>query len=164
MYVLAVMGELIVLFRDSKRLLYKLLAVGSSVIAVILPLCVTTEKGPRLFFTSHVLLVLLAIMLLAFLIDRIPKRIYRCGVLCSITVAVILVAFYGKVYYEIGECKDQRNAIIAQAIESDTKVIVLPNYPHGDFLWLPNPTSESREGYFKEFYGIPQDFTLIFEE
>lgn len=163
-YFLVVTCEIIYLFIGEKLLLGKLLSVWLSTYGVVAPLVVTSELGPRLFLTTDVLLILFSLMLLDTIKDHIPKKIRQLGTIFIMVLAITLSCFYVNIYREIRICTDQRNAIIKRAVENDDSTIVLPNYPHSDFLWIPNPANDLRVGFFKEFYNIPQDVTIIFEE
>lgn len=71
---------------------------------------------------------------------------------------------YGRVYYAIGRCNNQRKAIIENAIKTEADTIYLPQYPHLEYLWYPNPVEPEREIFFKDFYNIPQNVSIVITE
>jgi hypothetical protein len=77
-------------------------------------------------------------------------------------VTVLLCGYFGKIYYEIGIAKRERVAYIQQEVEAGAGVILVPRYPHTEFIWRPNPLYDLRYYYFREFYGIPQSTQLYF--
>lgn len=155
--------ETILLFHKEKAHMFRLLAVWASAPAVIMPLALITETGARLFFTSNILLCLFAVQLLTLVLRNLPDstcgRIWQMCLLC----AVVLFGHYGRIYYDIGQCKFQREALIAEAVRTEADGIVLPAYPHGEYLWEPDPTSPERWGFFRDFYGIPADMDIQIE-
>lgn len=160
----AVTLELILLFRECRLLLYKLFFIWSAPVFIILPLVVTSELGPRLFWGPNVMLILLALFLLRRCLNAMPKKWFAAVSVAVITSVCVLLIHHGLVYHAIGECKDQREAIIETAAETGATAILLPQYPYQDYLWFPDPYGSKRESFFKDFYNIPQDVSIIFEE
>lgn len=162
LFCVTVTVELILVFRKKKPLFYKLFFVWISPVCIILPLAFTSELGPRLFFTSNAILILFALFLFRFCLKSMPRRVCFSAIMCIL--ACIFVFQYGTVYYAIGKCNRQRNAIMQNAAISEADVIVLPQYPYLEYLWRPNPTSPHRETYFKDFYNIPQNVSIVIDE
>ena len=153
--------SLIVVFGDDMWKLLKMLAVWLSPVGVILPIIFTTEMGERLFFTSNVMLILFAGELLCTCLHTKGKKNTVYALLLGI--ALVLLAGYGQIYHAVGAAKEERYALIETAVTAGKEEIRLPRYPYQEYLWYPEPTVEERVGYFKAFYGIPQDVTVIFE-
>lgn len=128
--------------------------------AVIMPLALITETGARLFFTSNTILSLFAAQLLAMLLKNVPDSVCRRIFLLCLLCAAVLFGHYGRIYYDIGACKSRRDALIAETIKKGADEIVLPAYPHREYLWEPDPTSPERWVFFREFYGIPEDVDI----
>lgn len=163
-YFLLVAAEIVFLLgKDDKVFTQKLLVLWACVPIVIAPLIVTTEIGPRLFFTSNVLSIYVATMLFAKVVNCIPHSIFRLLQAGTLITSVFLYIYFGKIYYDIGLCKSKRETIISQAIATDADYISLPQFPHGEYLWVPNPANEQRTVFFKQFYGIAQSVTVEFE-
>lgn len=154
LYLLLCVSELWILFYKKKWKLAVLLTVWASAVAVVLPIVVTNEIGPRLFFTAN-LFSILFVVLLAEELPAVPAVMYRAGAALCVCAAVILVLGHGKIYYEIGRCKAQWNGIMEQSAQAEQ--IVLPDFPHLEYLWHPDPNEEGRTEFFKEFYGLPKD-------
>ena len=161
LFCVTVTVELILVFGKKKALFYKLLFIWISPVCIILPLAFTSELGGRLFFTSNTILILFEFFLFRFCLKSTPKRAFS-AIICIL--ACILVFQYGTVYYAIGKCNRQRNAIMQNASISEADIIVLPQYPYLEYLWGPNPTAPHRETYFKDFYNIPQNVSIVIDE
>ena len=161
-FFVAITAELIVLFKDEKLLLSKMFFIWISPICIILPLAMTSELGSRLFFTSNTVLILFTLFLLRFSLKSIPSKRFLSVAL--FTLACVILLRYGVVYYAIGECNEQRNTIIENAIKKGSSTIFMPKYPYPNYLWGPNPVNAEREQYFKIFYNIPDNISIVFDE
>lgn len=161
LFFLTVAGETILLLRGYKSALGVALTIWFSVPGVILPLVFTLETGERLFFTSNVFLILFAAMLLMEQADKFCLR--RMNVLLLVA-ALVLMCFHGYIYHAIGVCKRERDMLMEQAIRENADSITLPNYPHGDYLWGPNPVGEKRQGLFRTFYHLPENIEIYIQD
>jgi len=161
-FCLSTAAQVILLFVGETR--RKLLAAWLSAVLIIAPLVVTTERGQRLFFSSNVFLALFALILLANIMNTCTGKKLRILKRCAVGCMAAMLCFYGIVYAGIGESKRTRDQIIAGAVREGTDTIVLPAYPYEQYLHASNPEKELyRVEYFKEFYGIAENVTLIFE-
>ena len=161
-YFIWVAVQIPVLFRGRKGLVSRLLITWVSVVLVIAPLVVTSESGIRMCFPSSALLNLFALQLLGLLLEDANKKTLAIGLTAALVVTVLLCGYFGKIYYEIGIAKRERVAYIQQEVEAGAGVILVPRYPHTEFIWRPNPLYDLRYYYFREFYGIPQSTQLYF--
>ena len=152
--------EIWVIFRKKKSKCILSLVFWASSIAVLLPLIVTSEIGPRLFFTANLFSMLLALMLLDTLSTLAAAKLRRSGMIVCICVAVILTACHGKIYYDILRCQTQRQGLIAHATQAEQ--IDLPCFPHQEYLWHPEPDAEHWLIAFKDYYDIPQETDVRF--
>lgn len=153
-------ADVVFLYRGESRKRMKYLTVWLSVPGVILPLIVTSEQSPRLFFTSNAIVCLFAAMQMRELMGRITLREKR-GILCSIFLAaVILLAGTAKVYLDIGVFKYRQHIRIGEAKEHHLDTLLLPPCPHEEYIWNPDPYDAGRIRSFKEFYGLPQDVMI----
>lgn len=160
-YFLAIGVEAFHCFRKEKR--GKVLTLWMSPPVLIAPLLVTTEVGQRLFFTTNIFVLIVMVLAFAEMIDTVSavtQKKVGCGIVCA---ALLLVGFYGRIYVGIGECKEEREAIIREAVETELVEIALPSFPHQEYLHEANPVAAWRVPYFKEFYGIPDTVEVKFE-
>ena len=151
-----------VLFWRKKGLCARLLITWFSVVAVIAPLVVTSESAIRMCFPSSALLSLFALQLLGESLENVNKKTLAVSLTLAMIVLTLLCGYFGKIYYEIGIAKRERVAYIQQEVEAGSQVMLIPQYPHTEFIWRPNPLYDLRFYYFKEFYGIPQSTLLYF--
>lgn len=157
-------GETVLLLQHDRVKMAKLLTLWGAVCLVAAPLVVVSELGPRLFFSTNVLQIFFATQLLLHILETAghTTRKRTAGILLSL--AVLLVLGHIPIYSQIGACKTQREQIIAQAAASQAEVIYLPPYPHEEYLQYPDPVTELRTVYFKEFYGIGERVTVVFQD
>ena len=161
-YFLLVAAEAVFLFRDNPVITRKLLVLWTCAPAVIAPLIVTTETGARLFFTSNVLIIFVTAMLFVKVVNYIPQSVLGLLQAGILIVAVCVYIHCGEIYYDIGLWKSRRDTVISRAIAADADYISLPRFPHEEYLWIPDPASEQRMIFFKQFYGIAQNVTVEF--
>lgn len=158
---LTVAVETVYLLHGKKFALGVALTAWTSVPGVILPLVFTLETGERLFLTSNVFFILFAALLLREQLDTCNNK-KTAGIF--LVVSLLLMCFYGYIYHGIGQCKRQRDALMVQAAERNAASLTLPNYPHGDYLWGPNPNGEKRQAFFREFYQLPEYLEIYIQQ
>ena len=157
-------AEIVLLFSHDKPRLYKSLVAWLSAPVVIAPIIITTEIGGRLFLTSNIFLIIFALLLLDALLSGLSKKAHQITVLFSVIAAIAVAANYVNVYFQIGQCKDQRNLIMTEAVETGANTVTLPGFPYEEYLWGPNPHGDLKYGFFKAFYGFSPDAEIIFQE
>lgn len=162
-YFFTICAECLFLFRNQISRLCQMLSLWISAPLLIAPLLATTEFGMRLFFTSNIFLILFALMLVMQLTVNDSPKLEKSFLRATAIFGVLLLLYHGTVYFQIGSCKAERDAIIETSRASDVTEITMPAFPYSDYLHLPNPVSDLRLEYFKEFYGIPDYVEVIFE-
>ncbi|MBQ7345527.1 MAG: hypothetical protein IJW45_05645 [Oscillospiraceae bacterium] len=123
----------------------------------------TAVDGYRLFFTSNTFLILFAGHLLAHALNGRPDRTLRRASATCLALCLTVCVYLTVVFFQIGQCARQRIQIIEQAKQDGTTQIVLPAYPHREYLWDPDPTNDQRWIYFKEFYGIDPEIEVVIQ-
>lgn len=161
-FVAIVIFEIITLFREDETKLKIMLFTWLSPILIWLPLCFTSERGLRLFFTSDIMLILMVAMLFC---ECLKRELFKKNLLATIICLFFVVTMVHKsmIYYNIGSVKRQRDEMIDALIQSQNTEICLPAYPHEEYLWNPDPINEKRVGFFREFFGIKNDVIVSFE-
>ena len=138
-----------------KRLFFLL-----SVPAVMLPLVVADETGPRLAFLPYVFFMCLALCS----VPEPERRSVKAPVLAvSVTAFVLCAVFYAGIYARIRSVTEDRERAVDSAVEHGDSRVLMKKDPTG-YWWGRNPVSDERVVYFKEFYGIPRDMEVEFEE
>ena len=153
--------EIFICFKQETRA--KLLGLWVSAPMLIMPLVFTTESGHRLFFTANIFIILSVVLLFTKLMGFVSNSMWKQTGIIVACITLVLFVFYGKIYSDIGACKRERENVIRQAIETRQEEVVLPAFPHSEYLHHPNPNQEYRIAFFKEFYGIPENMNIIFE-
>lgn len=153
----------ILLTTPDKRKRIQLFFFWLSAPITVAPLIFISEYGQRLFFFSNTLqMVFLGLMICDCLQNGNTKSVTQLLTYFTL-VAAILMCHYVKIYSDIGSCMRQRGVIIQTAQQEDMREIVLPIYPHLEYLHYPDPTGESWEVAFKQFYGIDDSVIVRFE-
>lgn len=160
----AVAAETAFLLRNDGVYRARMLTLWGTVCLVAAPLVVVSELGPRLFFSTNVLQILFATQLLSRLLEGTGRTQQKGAALILLSLAVILAMGHIPVYSQIGACKTQREQIIAQAAATQAEEICLPAYPYEEYLQYPDPVTDLRVEYFKEFYGIGEGVTVVFQD
>lgn len=160
-YFVTITVEILIYFKQGIRA--KLLGLWISAPFVIIPLIITTESGHRLFFTANIFIILSVVLLFTRVMEFVPNSIWKRAGIIVACITLMLFIFYGKIYSDIGACKKERDNVICKAIETSQEEIVLPAFPHSEYLHCPNPNVEHRIAFFREFYGIPENINIVFE-
>lgn len=129
---------------------------------IVFPMAAVNTVGVRTFYTSLFFISLVILAVSSALLSECTAKL-RCSLLAgSVAVILALVVHFSIVYNAIGQIRRQRDEIISASVEDGASVIVLPNFPYGSYLHGANPVGEEKMVYFKDFYGIPQESTVIF--
>ncbi len=159
LYFCTVCLECLLIFRNRRRLCARLLFYWLSGPLVLLPLAITTMEGGRLFFTPYVLQSVFMLLLFSEFLSAhpFPRERTLSLVLCALLCGACLRL--GLAYGEIGSAYRSRLALL----QAESGEIVLPQLPHQELLWFPDPETQTRVGYFRAFYGVSDAPTLRFE-
>lgn len=164
LFLVTVTADLCLLFRQNTRSLCHILTIWFAAPMLISPLVVTTETGYRLFLSTNILLILFLLCLLNQCIISISSSgIEKLNRITAILLFACIV-FHCAIYAQIGNCKKNREQIIQSALQDGSSEISLPAYPFSEYLHWPNPIELWRVDCFKEFYGIPMEVEIIFED
>ena len=141
----------------NKRKKRMLLSIWIFIPLMIIPLSVIEENGARLFFSSNMLLSLFFLCIVGELYIKVQKK-YKFLILFIFSFAVIGVSIrWSVIYLQIGKAAETRIEKIEYAIENSEKEILIQQYPYPQYLWYPEPYSNKRTLYFKDFYNIPEN-------
>ena len=129
---------------------------ASSAVAA-LPLLAVSPIGPRCLYLSYVCLAVTAGCLLSALEpDRLPVLV-RAGVPLVLVIAVL--GHYGGIFRPIHILEGEREAALKGALAAGQTEVVLPPYPHGDYLWEGDTSKVTSRYYFQ----TPGDLRISFE-
>ena len=166
MYILTlalIIFEMFLLFKNNKSRFYEGVVLLLSPAFVLLPLCMTIDDGPRLFLAPNIFIISFDVFLLAEYILQVKSK-KRLLLTCFVGLgAIYALLSKGLIYYDIGKVKRERDLIVSNAIAANETVISLPEYPHDNYIWHPDPKKDDRVEYFYEFYGIASDTQVVFE-
>ena len=162
-FVLLIFIEIILVFKNHKKLLSWLLVLWLSPFMVIAPMLAVNTVGPRSYYTAYVCLIAFGATVLAFLLAGAKKK---TAYMISAFIAAVLLGLCVRwivIYKAIGDESRVRKLQIETAIANDDTYIYFEKFPYDDYLWFPDPTGPTRIGWYKDFYGIPEDIDIVFE-
>ena len=139
-----------------------LLVLWVSPFLVIAPMIVINTVGPRSFYTAYICLILFGASVLGLLLTGTKKKINVVPVLIA-ALTLVLCARWIIIYKAIGDETAKRKTQIETAVANGDKVIYFGRFPYEEYLWFPDPTGPTRIRWYKDFYGIPEDTTVVFE-
>ena len=160
-----VLVQCMMLFRENSPCRRVLCFLWISCPIIILPMIVISSVGPRSFLTSDWLLAEFVLILMIQLTEGIFDKRRKVLLTGTLLIAVALLWFrLGAVYADIGLTGRERAELIREARKGNTETIVLPSFPHGEYLWGSDPEYGSeRVAFFRDFYHIPDGVHLWFE-
>ncbi len=150
--------DFVVIVSANGKSLFKKLLLLILAPTVLVPLAVTTELGPRLYYLPCLLLIALGMCALPDFSPRLEKAVTYI----SSFLLIGCMLFYGGIYIQIRAVTVERANAVTAAIESGADEVIMKKDPHK--YWWGRNCGEERMGFFKEFYGIPDNITVIFEE
>ncbi len=135
-----------------KRILFEI----ASIVILAAPLLVVTPIGPRCFFPTYALFVLVVCELLDAVVEK--ESVYFNNVLCMISLCFcsFLLCIYGYCF----KVEMERIRYI-QKHNSDMELL-LPKIPFQRYMQCPNPGNEVFVHRFKLFYGLDDSTELEF--
>lgn len=123
----------------------------------LLPLAATTTLGHRFYFLPTLILIMLAVDLAA------PLLTARAGRWAAGLAAAGLMLMWGYRGAVCASCTLARSAEIRRAAEAGEDRLILPTDRYDRIFWVTrNPWDAEYASYFRKFYGISEDVTLIF--
>lgn len=121
------------------------------------PMAAINTRGGRLFLFPLVMLVVTAARTAAPLLNR------RAAALLAAAGMVGLMVLWGSRYVVVLSCTNLRNDLIAQSIDTGASPLVLPTDRYAQVVWWSrNCWDVECADWFRRFYHIPDDITLIF--
>ena len=128
---------------------------ASSAVAAF-PLLFVSPVGPRCLYLSYVCLWITASCLLTALpLESLPVPVRR-GV--PLILAAAVLGSYLWVFMPIHRVEQVRDAALEQAMAAGQQQVVLPAFPHGDYLWEGDSTKVTSRYY----YQTPGDLTVLY--
>ena len=134
-----------------------LLAAGALLLA---PLFVVYPLGPRSFFPTYILMLMILNVLLrgAFeQVDHAPRL--SVGVL-GVVVTIALMSSYFVVYVPMAIASRDRVDYIRQQVAAGARTVVVDRLPYGSYTHMPDPTPARWASRYLLYYGLPPDVTI----
>ena len=101
------------------------------------------------------------LLVLTFLDAAEPPLATTPGLVVAGIAAALLVGLWSHIYLQIAQCSALRKELVCEALEEGDSQVLLPTESY-EVWWGRNPTGPVRAGYYREFYGIPEDLALVF--
>ena len=164
LYTALITSDLFLLYRGTGYSFGILLIIWVLPFFIISPLLAVEFLSPRCYLAPNMCMSLLIIILAASLWRDSRQRRYAGQIAiatCAIA-ALLCTIHWGRVYYAIGNMKRERDVILQEARDEVKDTIVMPAFPYGAYLYVPDP-SPSWLPYFLEFYDVPDHVSIVFE-
>lgn len=163
-FFLSVTVQTVLLYRQRRWHMWKLLLIWLSAPGVILPLSAATVEGSRFYLTSSLFLIFFALLLLEDLLQDLNPAGLRAVLAVGLCAALCLCLYYFFIYLDIAACTRQRMELFELARSGAVQELELPAYPYlsRDYVWWGEPGNDQRTVWFKEFFRIPQEIRLTF--
>ena len=121
------------------------------------PMAATLTQGERFNFLPLVIVIMVAEDLVS------PLFSTRSGVWAAGAVLAVTVGIWGVRSATVGGCNLLREELIRQAVEAGDKEILQPADSYQGRVWFARTAWDAEYAvYYRRFYGIPDDVTLIF--
>ena len=160
LFVVVISFELLVLFKEEKKMLARVSAAWFSSFFIMVPMLSINTVGYRSYYTGIVSHILAALILMVYYLNTVgPKQV----TVWITAMAIFTLLFAGAIvrsYIGIGQVNRERLRLMRDAAPGTE--ITLPEYPYSDHLWYPDPNTPDRVPVFREFYSVPDDVEIVF--
>ena len=135
---------------------------GMSVLVLVAPMAVVTPFGPRNFLPSYLLLVLVALLLLAELLERSSAPVLtRLTAGLGAVVALATISSYFAVYVVIHREVEHRADYLRNAADEGFPYAYVYTLPFQDHVHNPDPLPQGgQQKRFKRYYGLPLNLEI----
>ncbi len=158
-YCLSALVNIIASITDTRVMLTTLLPLISVPVQLI-QLLVVTPIGPRNFFPTYVLMIMVIGVLFNYALDFFNPSRNALKLIASACLSVSLASliFITSIFTTIHSYEVKRHEYIKLQLEAGYTEIVVCNLPYSDFMQYPNPENKyALVSNFKNFYGIDKD-------
>lgn len=137
----------------------RLLYYSSGIVLLSVPFFFITPYGPRCAFGTYAFMVLLAIELMSYLINKDQWKFSYLN-LYLVLISCSIVVFIGFVSFMNGEADRNRMEKLFNDIHKE-KVVEMTELPYPQFHWMPSPKPEMiHTPMFKKFHDISNDVQI----
>lgn len=143
--------------------LWKLLFWDCSILCLTLPLLVVTPIGPRCFFPTYVMFVLLFMELYCQVPAVFTERLEKAKILergCLFVCGVGMI-FYFNIFSSIAQVDRARLAHIKKDMAQGKTKVEIIHLPYESYVWTATPQQEPWFERYKLFHQLPEDLTLV---
>ena len=156
-YVINILISIIVFIKDieiKRRIVVELL----SIIIMALPLLFVEPIGPRCFFPTYIMWILITCEIINCSWNN---ELNRTDELIAKALIISFIIFYILSYIQIYKVETERNNYIKNNLNCEK--LILPELPNKDLVWLGNkPNNKMYEDRFKMYYGINKNTEIEF--
>ena len=154
-YVLAIILIILITIKENSRKFRMLFEIGS-IVVIALPLLIVTPIGPRCFFPTYFLFIVLACELFDIVTINWKGNLLPFMRVASFTIMILLLTVYGYSFL----VEQKRVSYIEKHKEEE--ILVLPKIPNEKYMQHPDPRSDWFRKQFRQFYNIEEDVKLEF--
>jgi hypothetical protein len=132
-----------------------------SIVVLVVPLAFVNPVGPRCFYCTYfVLLVLAGLVFTGPLAAEVP-RLRPALTAVATAAAVALFAGYFAVYGVVTHAADRRIERVRAEVAAGATTVHLRPLPFGDYVHEPDPKPGVDTGGFKAFYHLPRTLRIV---
>ncbi len=132
----------------------------ASIVVLVAPLIVVSPIGPRLFYVTYLLFVLIVIVLVDDLVGAVAPKITRRVVPALGAIAAAMLASYFTVYAVIHHDSEQRLAYVRAQVAKGATNVTVKALPFRGYVHVPDPTGPVWSYRYKLVYHLPADLTI----
>ncbi len=155
LYAISVVSIISLAVKNSERKFRMLFEIGSIVI-VAAPLLIVTPIGPRCFFPTYLLFVLIVCELLDIVYGNLKVEVLPILRTACYVLIVCLEIVYGYAFLV-----EQKRVNYIEKHKLEEK-LVLPKIPYEKYMQHPNPGSDWFREQFRKYYHLNEDVELEF--
>lgn len=154
-YALAIILIILITIKEKPKKFRMLFEIGS-IVVIALPLLIVTPIGPRCFFPTYFLFIVLACELFDIVTINWKGNLLPFMRVASFTIMILLLTVYGYSFL----VEQKRVSYIEKHKEEE--ILVLPKIPNEKYMQHPDPRSDWFRKQFRQFYNIGEDVKLEF--
>lgn len=142
--------------------LWKMLFWNGSILCLALPLFVVTPIGPRCFFVTYIMYVLLFMELCCQcqpLTERLVSVSRMISSACLVT-AIVGMAFYFFIFSSVAHVDRERLQHIKEEMAAGEERVEIKHLPYESFLWTSTPMEDEWKRRYKLFHHLPADLAM----
>lgn len=137
-----------------------LLVCCGSIVVLILPLLVVNPVGPRCFYPTYLIFLVLMNLLVKEAADGhdVAERV-RVAPFLAVLVAGVFASYF-MIYGVVHHAASTRIAQVRAQVAAGATAVTVEQLPFGEYVHFPDPSNELWSHRYKLFYDLPSDLKI----